>query len=244
MDFTVIGCWGAYPEKNEATSGYLVQDQGNSVLLDCGSGVLSRLQNHILLEQLDAVVITHTHADHIADVYCLEFATLILMQLGKRTKPLDVYVYCESLDELHFRYPDYVRVHQIRLSQTVSVGALRLAFSGTVHEVPNCAVKVTAEDGRSLVYSGDTGYCREMIDFARGADLLVLESSFYDRQKGFMKGHLTAGEAGEIAAAADAGSLLLTHFPHYGDHDQLLAEASGHYHKPLRLAYCGMNVKI
>lgn len=196
MEITVIGCWGAYPEKNEATSGYLVECGDSTILLDCGSGVLSRLQNHCPLEKLDAVVITHTDADHIADIYSLEFATLILMQTGKRLKPLDVYVYEEDLSGLPFRFPDFVRVHRVQIGEAFTVGQVRLEVAETVHETPCCAVRMTSPDGKTFVYSGDTGWCQSIIDISRSADLLLLESSFYDWQKGIMSGHLTAGEAG------------------------------------------------
>jgi len=244
MNITVIGCWGAYPEKNEATSGYLVECEGTKILLDCGSGVLSRLQNHCLLEELDAVVLTHTHADHIADIYSLEFAILILMQIGKRSKPLDVYVNEEELGSLAFEYPNYVQVHPIRAGEELKIGHVRLQFSENVHDVPCLAVKLTSQDGKTLVYSGDTGYCQALIDLSRSADVLIIESSFYDAQAGKMDGHLTAGEAGRIAALAGVGQTVLTHFPHYGDLNQLVMEASMHYKGQIRLAYCDMNINI
>ncbi|MEF3307832.1 MBL fold metallo-hydrolase [Paenibacillus sp. GYB004] len=244
MNLTVIGCWGAYPEKNEATSGYLVECEGSHILLDCGSGVLSRLQNHCALEQLDAVVLTHMHADHMADVYSLEFAILILMQIGRRSKPLDMYVNEKELGSLAFEYPDYVRVHPVRAGEERTIGHVRLQFSETVHEIPSLAVKLTSREGRTLVYSGDTGYCQAIIDLARSADVLMIESSFYDFQAGRMKGHLTAGEAGKIAALAGVGQTILTHFPHYGDLNQLVLEASRHYAGQIRLAYGGMQIHI
>ncbi|AZS16313.1 MBL fold metallo-hydrolase [Paenibacillus lutimineralis] len=244
MDLTVIGYWGAYPDKNEATSGYLLEHKGSKILLDCGSGVLSKLQNYTTLEELDAVVITHLHADHMADVYSLEFATLISMQLGRRLKPLEVYVYYKDSARLDFCYPQYVNVHQITPQSVVTVGELTLEFSENIHEVPCCAVKVISGEGKSLVYSGDTGYCQEIIDFSWGVDVLVLESSFYNWQKGLNHGHLTAGEAGQIAAIAQPGRLILTHLPHYDDHQQLVLEASVHYNGEIQLAYCGMKLTI
>ncbi|GED69917.1 hypothetical protein BRE01_36190 [Brevibacillus reuszeri] len=244
MNITVIGCWGAYPEKNEATSGYLVEYNGSKILLDCGSGVLSRLQNHCSLEELDAVVITHTHADHIADVYSLEFAILILMQIGKRKKPLDVYVYGSEPDDLPFCFPQYVHVHSINISEPLIIGTVKLEFSENLHDVPSCAVRLTSEDGKTLVYSGDTGYCQSLIELARHADVLLIESSFYEWQKGLMDGHLTAGEAGAIAALANVKQLLLTHFPHYGELTQLVEEATQHYGGPIHLASGDMKLSI
>ncbi|MFC4599847.1 MBL fold metallo-hydrolase [Cohnella hongkongensis] len=244
MNITVIGCWGAYPEKNEATSGYLVECGGSRILLDCGSGVLSRLQSHCPLEELDAVVLTHTHADHIADVYSLEFAILVLMQIGKRSVPLDVYVNEAEIGSLAFEYPDCIRVRPVRAGGETRIGDVSLAFSETVHEIPCLAVRLTSPDGKALVYSGDSGYCQALIELSRSADVLIIESSFYEAQAGRMKGHLTAGEAGRIAALAGAGQTVLTHLPHYGELDQLVAEASRHYKGPIRLAYCDMKINI
>lgn len=244
MDITVIGCWGAYPEKNEATSGYLVECGGAKILLDCGSGVLSRLQNHCALEELDAVVLTHTHADHIADAYSLEFAILVLMQIGERSKPLDVYANEADIGKLAFEYPNCVRVHPIRAREATTIGDARLEFSENVHEIPCLAVRLTSPEGKTLVYSGDTGYCEALIELSRSADVLIVESSFYDIQTGRMKGHLTAGEAGKIAALAGAGQTILTHLPHYGERNQLVTEASRHYKGPIRLAYCDMKINI
>lgn len=244
MELTVIGYWGAFPAKNEATSGYLLRHKECAVLLDCGSGVLSLLQNEIELEQLDAVFITHTHADHFADAYALEFAALVLTQIGKRAKPLDVYVYGTATESLHFAYPEYVRVHAIDIEQTVRIGEVTFSFQETVHEVPCCAIKATSPEGQSIVYSGDTGFCPSFVEFASNADLLVLESSFYEVQKGMMSGHLTAGEAGEVARMAGVGHLILTHLPHYGEHQQLKLEAGRYYEGPIELARTGLKWRL
>ena len=91
MKITIIGCHGAYPDQNQATSGYLIETENVRVLLDCGCGVISQIQNYILLEELDAVVITHYHPDHCSDLGCLQYAAMILMQFGKRKKPLAVW---------------------------------------------------------------------------------------------------------------------------------------------------------
>lgn len=244
MKITVIGCWGAYPETNEATSGYLVQHEGSSILLDCGSGVLSRLARYCPLEELDAVVLTHTHADHMADLYCLEYAILILRQIGKRTKPLDLYVYAEAAGRLALEYPEHVRVHPVETSTSLPLGSMNLTFAETVHDLPCLAVKVASRQDKTFVYSGDTGYDEALAGFAGSADLLLIESSFYDWQAGKMKWHLTAGEAGRIAALAGVRQTVLTHLPHYGSLDQLVDEASRHYSGPIRLAYGGLQINL
>src|SRR3712207_9222545 len=73
MKITVIGCWGAYPEKNEATTGYLLQTGEHNILIDCGSGILSRIQEYIPLNKIDSVILSHYHGDHVADIIPLQY---------------------------------------------------------------------------------------------------------------------------------------------------------------------------
>ena len=74
MKLTVIGCWGAYPGPGGASSGYLIENEraGSSdrFLLDCGSGVLSKLHEYTDITKLNNIVLSHYHADHIADIGC------------------------------------------------------------------------------------------------------------------------------------------------------------------------------
>ena len=77
MNIIPLGIWGGYPKANSATSSFLIEHEGFHCLFDCGSGVLSSLQNYIELDQLDAVVISHYHADHIADIGSLQYSRLI-----------------------------------------------------------------------------------------------------------------------------------------------------------------------
>ncbi|KAL0225967.1 hypothetical protein P9112_013295 [Eukaryota sp. TZLM1-RC] len=91
MKLTVIGHWAGYPKANDATSGYLLQHDGFNVLIDCGSGVLSNMLHFVSYTELHAVVISHYHHDHIADVGPLQYARLVETQLGKVNSPLKVY---------------------------------------------------------------------------------------------------------------------------------------------------------
>ncbi|MGX4668594.1 MBL fold metallo-hydrolase [Cerasibacillus sp. JNUCC 74] len=243
MKIHTIGYWGAYPKANKATSCYLIEDSNTKILLDCGSGALSKLQARANLEDLDAVFISHTHTDHMADIYSLEYAMLILTQLGKRTKPLDVYVYTEDIASLTFEFPDVMRVHQLQLTDTVNIGSLMLTFSENIHEIPCCSMKVSNNKSK-LVYSGDTGYTTALVDFAMAADLLLIECSFYRKQKGMMKGHLSSEEVADIATKAKAKHVVLTHFPHFGDILQLKQEVESVLGQPVYLAKEGFTFTI
>ena len=79
MKITIIGCDGAYPRVNGATSAYLIEDKKTKILLDCGSGSIARLQNHINLSELNGVIISHYHRDHYADLECMHFQRCLIL---------------------------------------------------------------------------------------------------------------------------------------------------------------------
>ncbi|WP_313894602.1 MBL fold metallo-hydrolase [Psychrobacillus sp.] len=236
MKVTTVGYWGAYPNANEATSCYLVQDGSVNVLLDCGSGALAKLQNYISLESLDAVFISHTHTDHMADLFSLEYAMLIQTQLGNRKRPLDVFIYEEDLSKLPFEFPAIVHVHPIKLKEEITVGSLTLSFAENLHEIPCVAMKVINAEGKVLVYSADTGMTEEIKNFGKSADVFIVECSFFEQQKGLVKGHLSTIEVAEIVNFSKPKKVVLTHFPHYGDREQLLEEVKKYTSEEIYLA--------
>ncbi|MCC2250301.1 MBL fold metallo-hydrolase [Virgibacillus sp. AGTR] len=244
MQVTTIGYWGAYPEVNEATSCYLVQENDTNILLDCGSGALAKLQNHISLEDLDAVFISHTHTDHMADIYSLEYAMLIQTQLGNRTRPLDIYIYAEDIASLSFEYPGIVSVHQLQLTDHIFVGDLHVTFSENKHEIPCCAMKVTNPQGSSLVYSADTGYCDAIIEFSQSADLLIIECSFYEAQYRKIKGHLNTTDVSTIITKSKARKVVITHLPHFGQIRKLAEEIEALSQKNVQTAHEHLTITI
>ena len=241
---TVIGHWGAYPGPGEASSCYLLQAAGSTVLLDCGSGSLSCLQDFIGLEKIDAVVLSHYHSDHMADIGCLQYAARIDMDLGRRTKPLDIYGHDQSSAFAKLNYLDYARGHAYNWDSRLVIGPFCFSFSPTEHPDPCYAIRADLDDGSSVVYTGDTGWKRELVEFARDAKVLLAESSLYDDFRGKIPGHLCAGEAGSLALEASAGHLVLTHLPHYGMHGDLLSQACVQFKGPVDLARKGLVIEL
>lgn len=243
MKLTVIGFWGGFPAKNEATSGYLLEAEGFSLLIDCGSGVLSKLQNYTALEDLDAVWLSHYHYDHVADIGPLYFARLVKGQLGQVHHMLPIYGH--KLDKAQFESLTNSKVTQGMAydeNETVQIGPFQLTFLKTRHSVPCFATRITY-GGKTLVYTADTSLFPELISFSRDADLLIAECSLYSDQNGKAFGHLTNNDVAELAREAKAKSVLLTHLPHYGNHTELLDRVQREINGKVQLAETGWTWK-
>jgi ribonuclease BN (tRNA processing enzyme) len=236
MELTVIGYWGGYPKKNGASSGYLLEHNGFNLLLDCGSGVLSKLQNVVQPEDLDAVILSHYHPDHIADIGVLQHARLIQGFLGKKMTALPIYGH-------HFDHNEFVKLTYKKITKgmaydpvtPLSAGPFTITFLKTDHPVPCYAMRIEA-DGKTIIYTGDGSYKAELINFCNQADLLLCECNFYGNQDGKQAGHMTSIEAGRLAQQAQVKQLCLTHLPHYGNTSDLFSEASAEYTGIIKLA--------
>lgn len=225
MKVTVIGQWGGFPKVNGASSGYLVQSEGFHLLIDCGSAVLSKLQQYIPVEQLNAVILSHYHHDHVADIGTLQHARLVKRYMGIQQQTLPIYGH--SLDEAEFarltHEPDTVGV-AYNPEEAMTIGPFQITFQRTIHPAPCFAMRIT--DGSStVVYTGDSAYIEEFNTFANEADLFICECNFYAGMDGSSAGHMNSTEAASIAKEANVETLLLTHLPHFGNVNDLVLQA-------------------
>lgn len=243
MQITILGYWGAYPAAGEATSGYLLRDDSTNILIDCGSAVLSELQKHIELSKLDAVIISHYHADHIADIHCLQYAVMLETLQHKRKKTLPFYAYSQDSRFESLTFEDYTEGIAIREESEISIGEFNFTFIETIHPETCLAVKIT-HSGKTVVYTADTEYFDKLADFSKYSDVLICESSLYREYEGKVQGHLSGIQAGKLAEKANAGRLILTHLPHYGNHQNLIKEAKEYYNGHVQLAQTGLTIKL
>lgn len=240
MTITVIGCLGAYPSAGEATSGYVIEHGGTKVLLECGSGVLAVMQQHLGLHELDAVVLSHYHADHSADLGCLQYAVMVETLLGRRDKPFTAWGPGEA-ERLQYRA--YCQGRSYLELDSFQIGSLTFSTCKTRHDADCYAIRVRG-GGKTFVFSGDTGYFPELAAFAAGANCFLCEASFYQEGKQFENQHLTAVMASRLASLAQAEQLVLTHLPHFGDPQQLVQLAETEYVGRVRLARPWLRVEL
>jgi len=132
----------------------------------------------------------------------------------------------------------YCHGHIIDENTPLQLGGLRFTFSRNEHPDPSFSMRIEKKD-RVLVYIADTGWTDALVRIANRADLLLCEASLYDEFHGRIPGHLTAGEAGQIAAAAGVQHLVLTHLPHFGDHQELIHQAGRVFQGKIDLAQTG-----
>lgn len=244
MKIIPIGIWGGYPNKNEATSAFLIEQDGFRCLVDCGSGVLAAVQNYTELRDLDAVIISHYHPDHVADIGVLQHAAMVGMQLKEWNTPLFIHAHDKDPDEFEkLSYKGVTEGRAIQASETLELGPWQVTFCETIHPVYCLAMRFTA-DGRTVVFTADTSWKEELVDFSREADLLVAESNLYEKYIGIIQGHLSGSQAGELAERAGAKQLLLTHLPQYGELDEILQAAKTGYSGEVEFAVIGKSYEI
>ncbi|GKV64408.1 MULTISPECIES: MBL fold metallo-hydrolase [unclassified Sporosarcina] len=241
MNIIPLGIWGGYPKANGATSSFLIEHDGFHCLIDCGSGVLASLQNYIALEQLDAVVISHYHADHIADIGSLQYSRLIQYYLGQPSPVLPIYGHARDKQQFaKLTHNQQTRGIEIKEQQTKQIGPFTVTFCPTVHPVYCLAIKFSVGH-QSAVFTADTEWSDKLVSFAEGADLLFSEANLYEEHIGVSPGHMAGSQAGKLANEAKVGQLILTHLPHHGNIEDILQEAQNVFKGPAEIAEVGKN---
>jgi ribonuclease BN (tRNA processing enzyme) len=215
----VLGSSSAVPRPGRANSGYLLRTAGAAIAVDFGSGVFSRLRAVLNPAELNAVVISHMHADHFFDLVPLRYAMRYEIE---REAPLPVYLPPGGLraarevarplkDDAEF-FAGVLDLREYDPHQALELGDCIVRFERTVHYVPAYAMRFATPAG-VFAFSADTAPCAAVREIARDADLFLCEASLGPggTEKG-KRGHLNAAEAGEIAGAAGVRHLMLTHY--------------------------------
>lgn len=250
MRLIVLGCSGSGPGPGGPASGYLVEAGDTRLTLDLGNGTFGALQRHLDPWQLDAAVFSHLHADH-----CSDFASLTVFRRYHPRPPYDatagrlaVHAPAEAPDRFAAAYApsaaeraatdlsDVFTFHALADGWATAIGDATVAATTVDHPCESYALRVE-HDGRSLVYSGDTGPCDGLVTAARGADVLLCEASWPHVCEQYSEPppgvHLSGRQAGEHAAAAGVRRLLLTHVPAWFDPQELRTEAKAAFDGPV-----------
>jgi ribonuclease BN (tRNA processing enzyme) len=222
FQLTPIGTSPAWYNPGEPSSGFLLEADGRRVLIDCGSGVISRYLALFGADRpIDAIVLSHVHADHCFDLVPLKFG-IDYGQLGEWRPELwlppgardRLTRLVSAWDEGFSYFTDTYDVHEFGVHAPFEIAPFEVRALDVPHYIESTALRFTHGD-RSFGYSSDLGPFDGLAPFMRGVDLLLCEAAYSEAADPALpgRGHITATEAGEIARLADAHSLLLTHVP-------------------------------
>jgi ribonuclease BN (tRNA processing enzyme) len=257
---TILGAGPAAPNRDGACSGYLVQQDGTAVLIDCGSGIAGRLVSHVPPNRLHGVAISHFHPDHYFDLVPLYY----LLKFGaprppgfSRLVPLHVppggRAFLRELGQLISDKPamleDAFEVCEYSPGRDTPIGDLKFTFHKVQHYIPSHAMRVRGSSGATLVFSSDVAPCQALVDAARDADLFMCESALLDPSEDEAdpdkRGHMSAREAGAAARAAAVRQLMLTHYRSTESLDQHHRDAASRaFGGPVELAREGQQYVI
>jgi ribonuclease BN (tRNA processing enzyme) len=245
MKLTVLGKSPSWQDAGGACSGYLLEEDGTAVLIDCGNGVFGKLRQRIDYVAVDAVVISHLHADHFLDLVPFSYA----LTYAPRQQPVPVHTWpgtdCPACPVLHappgardtFRRivgawgnEDLIEkafeLREYDPSSTLEIGPVRVTFQPVPHFTETFAMCLGSLNGSGrIVYGADCRPTEALTEFATGADLILIEATLPRPERTGVRGHLTPAEAGEHARAAGAKRLVLVHISDELDSDWARREA-------------------
>lgn len=261
MRLTIVGCSGSYPGPESPASCYLLEADHDGrtwrILLDLGNGALGQLHRYADPLGIDAVFISHLHADHCLDL-CGYYVMRKYHPAGPRpripvwgpvgtaermARAYDLPADPGMTEEFAFHEYDSHEYDGGEQGVPIDVGPFRVQATPVVHPVSAFALTVTA-GGRTLVYSGDTGPCPALDEAAAGAHLLLAEASFQSAADNPPDLHLTGADCGRTASKAGVERLVLTHVPPWYDAAVAEAEARAEWSGPVELARAGTTYEV
>jgi ribonuclease BN (tRNA processing enzyme) len=229
MKLTVLGASGGFPAAGGATSGYLLEYDGRHILIDCGSGVLSNMFRFISIDQLDAIILTHLHYDHISDMQVMKYAIDISRKFGIDRPPIPVIAPAtpEAIAASLQSDGDLI-IGQISAGSELPMYGAAVRFFAMDHPVETYGLSVE-KDGRKLAMTADSVPCTNMQTLLMNADLAVMDAGSIERLRKPKMMHMTAAECATLATTCNVKNLLLTHLLPLIEPAEVLAEARAKY---------------
>ena len=244
MKVTVLGSAAMFQRTDRAASGYLVEMGGKRIWMDAGAGTWRNLIDRVHYRDLDGVILTHRHPDHVTDVFqafhALRYGSEEPMPRIPLWAPQET---CGALIDFVTAFDEAFDMRMVSAGDRIDVAGAEVSFFQMAHPPETLGVRIE-RDGAVLAYTADTGPTGDLAGLSRGADVLICEATFQDSDPEW-DGHLRASEAGSIASANGVKSLVLTHLPHERDLSLSLAQASKESGDTrVRLANDGLEIEV
>ena len=254
MKITILGSGTCVPSLKRSSCSVLIEIAQSLLLFDSGAGTMKRLlEAGVAIDKLSYIFYSHLHPDHTGELVPFLFATKY-PHTYRRRKPFTIVApegFVDFYEKLKFAYGEWIELAPglLKISELDNTGRDHLDCGlFDVDSLPmdhtdmSLAYRITVPDGRSVVYSGDTDLCDNLVTLAKGVDLLICESALPDEIK--VPGHLTPSLAGRIATQAGVKKLVLAHFYPECDAVDVFEQCRKTYHGPLALAEDLMEIEL
>lgn len=222
MKLRCFGKYGPYPKGGSSTSCYMLEHDGKRILIELGCGALSKVLEQHEAKDIDAVFLSHLHADHMGDMLTFRYLLKTAQVAGEIDGPLPVYMPAKPDAEagLLANNPMF-DARFIEDGMSTKLFGMDISFASMPHPYPSYAMRFEAE-GKVFVYSGDTKENDRLAPFARNVDIFLMEAALLEKDVTDNSPHLSAFEAGRVASQAGVRRMLVTHiFPRYNPQDVL-----------------------
>jgi ribonuclease BN (tRNA processing enzyme) len=253
VQIVVLGKSPSWQDAGGACSGYLVREQDFTLLLDCGNGVFGKLRSRVAYADVDAILISHLHADHFLDLVPYSYALTYAPR--QQSAPARPQLHAPSGAAAFFKrvvgnwgderlIENAFALREYDTGEELELGPLTVRFREVPHYTRTFAVEVAGASGKRFTFSADSGPSDALVEFAQGTDLLLIEATLTPPEHTGERGHLTAREAGEHARRAGAKRVVLTHFSDELDAVTVRDEAQTAYGGEVELASDGAEFTV
>jgi ribonuclease BN (tRNA processing enzyme) len=253
MRLRVVGSSPSVQRPGRACSSYLLRTRDAAVLFDVGSGALGNLHLAIDYPQLDAVIVTHMHADHFLDAIPLRYGLKYGPLLRDGRMPLWLPPGGEAMlrrlcsafarESEHDFLDEVFEVTEYDPARALEIKDVRLSFRATRHYIETYAIRAERGDA-SIVYSADTAPCDAVVEHAQGCSLFLCEATLGLGKEEGVRGHCSAEEAAEMAQRAGAHRLTLTHYHATYAPDEMVEAAQNYFAGRISIADDGLELSI
>ncbi len=255
----MLGKSPSWQDAGGACSGYLLEEGDTAVVIDMGNGVFSKLRQYLDYVDVDAVVLSHLHADHFLDLVPYSYA----LTYAPRQQPVPVGGFPGTDDPARpklyvppgaretFRRvvgawgnDDLIEnafdLFEYEVTSQLEIGPFKVRFHEVPHFTETFAIDLTSSNGAGrFTFGADCSPTEELVEVARETDLLLIEATLPRPERDGKRGHLTPAEAGEHARRAGARRAVITHISDELDADWAAKEASEAFGAPVEVAHEG-----
>lgn len=238
MKLNILGCYGPISGSDGPTSSYLMEVNDKKILMDMGAGSLINLQKICKMEDIDMVILSHLHADHINDLFILRYYLKLI------DKKIPLYAPNSPISEFdRFKDEECFDVKVLEDNMEVKLDDIKISFLSTEHPVSAFMTKIEYNN-KTFVYSGDSIVNDNLKTFIKGVDFALLDGAFISSQKLNRNTHMSSYEAAKTAVDMNVKKLMITHLAPFIDIKEYLFDAKKGSDEEILLAVPMLKVKI